>query len=276
MLSFDKLPWPNRTLINVERQLDYCENNFGERIGSFVSRRGCPMSCTICAERHMSHNNIRIRNPLDLLDEIDFVNKTYNLSKFKFVDPTWNYPKSSVVDFCMEKIRRCNDLEWEAMVHAAYLDNDMLVLLKTANCNQINIGVESGSQIILNEINKGITPDKIRRIFKFGKHIGLDMRAFTIIGLPPETQETIEETRQLIRDIQPDVFGMTLLCPYPGTKYYQEKYKDVDWSEQGEYTNNIWSTDNFSNTELKEIIREFNTEFYDILVSHQKDNTCLT
>ena len=82
LLEFNELPWPDRNSIYQERFLNFCEKHFNERIGSFVSRRGCPMGCTICAEKHMSCNMVRVRNPLDLLDELDYVNKVYNLSKF--------------------------------------------------------------------------------------------------------------------------------------------------------------------------------------------------
>ena len=98
------------------------------------------------------------------------------------------------------------------------------------------------------------------------------MRAFFILGLPQETNETIEETKQLIRDINPNVFGITLLAMYPGTLYYRDELKNVDWSKCGEYTNDFWYTKNFTNEQLKLIIREFNIEFYDKLVKHQKEN----
>lgn len=271
-LGFEDLPWPDREVINQKRQLDYCEKNFGSRIASFASRRGCPMRCNICAEKHMSKNRIRVRNPIDTLDEIEYVDKTYNLDRIKFVDPTWNHPRSAVIEFCEEKIKRNNKLKWEAMAHCAFLDKDILELMKASGCDQINIGVESGSQKILNEINKGVTPNQIRKIFKVGKDVGLDMRAFCILGLPSESNETIEETKQLIRDIQPSVFGITILCPYPGTRFYRDEFKNVDWSEQGEYDNDIWYTKNFSNMDLKRIVRGFNREFSNVVVSHQKDN----
>lgn len=271
-LDFTDLYWPDREFINQKRQLDYCEKNFGERIGSFISRRGCPMSCSICGEHCMSEGNLRIRDSEDVLDEIESVNKEYNLSKFKFCDPTWNYPVSAAITFCEQKIKRQMTLPWEGMGHASFITKDLLKLMKKANCEQINIGCESGNQEILNEIGKGTTPSKIKQVFKWGKEIGIQMRGFFIVGLPNETQETIEETKQLIRDISPDVFGITLMCPYPGTKYYKDEYENVRWSYQGEYDNDIWQTKNFNNMELREIIKDFNNEFYDKLVTHQKRN----
>ena len=272
MLDFKKLPWPSREIIDLNNTLNLCQKiTGGLRIGSFQSRRGCMNSCTMCGENCMTSNNIRVRDPKDVLDEIDHVRNKYNINYFKFVDPTWCYPKSYVKDFCEEYLERNKFQPWEAMCHAAYLDDEILDMLKTCNCKQINIGVESGDQKVLNAMKKGITVQKIKKVFKYGNKIGLDMRAFFMIGFPEEDEHSHELTKELIREIKPSVFGMTILCPYPGTKYYdKEKYKNVDWSKQGEYSNSIWKTKNFSNKRLKEIQKEFNEEFKDILVGHQK------
>jgi anaerobic magnesium-protoporphyrin IX monomethyl ester cyclase len=273
MLDFSELDWPNRFKINQERHLDYCKQVCGQRILSLVSKRGCSHSCTICSEKNISHNNIRVRDVSDVLNEIKYCQQKYNIDYFKFADPTWvEKDITSAVEFCEEKIRRGNKLPWQCMAHSAYLTKDILTLLKKANCDQIAIGCESGSQKILNEINKGTTPSIIKKVFKWGKELELDMRGFFITGLPNETRETLEETRQLIKDIDPSVFGMTLLCPYPGTKYYKDEFKDWNWELCGEYDNPYWSTDNFTNQELKNIIKEFNNEFQEKLVVHQRSN----
>ena len=110
----------------------------------------------MCGEYAMSHNLVRIRNNTDLLDEIDVVNKQYNITKLKFLDPTFAYPKEATIDFCKEKIKRKNQLPWECMGHGAYLDEEVLKLMKIANCYQVNIGCESGDPNILKEIKKDI------------------------------------------------------------------------------------------------------------------------
>jgi radical SAM superfamily enzyme YgiQ (UPF0313 family) len=273
MLSFSQISWPDREVFNEKRHLDYCEQVCNQRILSLVSKRGCSHSCEICSEKFMSHNNVRYRSINDTLDEIDYCKNKYNINYFKFADPTWvEKDPAQAIEFCEEKIKRNNNLPWQCMLHSAYITKDILTLLKKANCDQIAIGCESGSQKILNEINKGTTPQKIRNVFKWGREVGLDMRAFFIAGTIGETKETLEETRQLIKDINPSVFGMTLLCPYPSTKYYRDEFKDWDWKLAGEYDNPYWSTSNFTNQELKDIIKEFNNEFKDKLVSHQRSN----
>lgn len=268
---FETLSWPDRELIKQDRMLDVCENMCGKRIASFQSRRGCPMRCVFCAEKCMTGDyHIRVRDPEDVLDEIEYVNEKYKITHFKFVDPTWSFPKKATFDFCDAKIKRGNKLPFEAMIHAAFTTKEMLEVAKEAGCNQLNVGVESGSQKLLNDMKKGVTVEKIKKVFKWGKELGISMRGFFILGMLNESLETVEQTRQLIHEISPDVFGVTLLTPFPGSNLYSNKYKNIDWSGCDEYTNNFWRTKNFTNAQLKYIQSKFNDEFKDILVAHQR------
>ena len=267
-IEFKKLPWPDRDFIQQNKFLDLCEKMCGERILSFQSRRGCMMNCTMCGEYCMSGKGVRIRDNDDLLDEIEYTFNKYNATMFKFVDPTWSYPKSHAKEFCVKKILR-NSFKWESMVHASYIDKELMTLMMHSNCIQMNVGCESGSQKVLNYMNKGTTTHQIKKVFKLGKDLGIQMRAFFMIGIPEETEKDIELTKQLIRDIEPDVLGVTILGPYPGTKYYRDEFKYFDWEKVDEY-NSFWYTDNFTNKDLYRIQKDINKEFEDILIGHQK------
>ena len=271
-VDFDELSWPDRKAIHQERHLQSCYEMSGERIISLQSRRGCPMSCVFCAEKCMTGHNVRVRNPEDVLDELDFIRSCYTFDKFKFVDPTWCYPKTAAYDFCEAKIKRGNTKPWEAMGHAAFLDKDILKLMKEANCCQINVGVENGCQSILNDMNKGVTVEKIKKVFKWCHELDLEIRGFFLLGMPNESFDTVNQTFDLIKEIRPDVFGMTILAPYPGTDFYDKrKYSNVDWSYVDEYSNKIWRTKNFTNDDLKRIQKVFYRAFKDIVAPHMVD-----
>ena len=272
-VPFDKLPWPDRAAIKQERHLDLCYGMCGLRIASFQSRRGCPMDCAFCGESCMSGNSkVRGRDPEDLLDEIDSVYTDYKIDMFKFVDPTWVAPVSAAYDFCQAKIKRSNHLPWEAMGHAGFITKDLLMLMKEANCKQINIGVESGSLALLKDMRKGVTPKKIKKVFRWCHDIGLEVRGFFLLGMPNETLQTAEETFNLAKAIDPDVFGMTILCPYPGTDFYDPiKHANVDWSKADEYSNDFWETKYLCNDDLKRIQRVFAKAFKDKIPMHMKE-----
>ena len=256
-IQFDNLPWPDREAIKHERYMDLCEQQTGLRIGSFQAHRGCPMNCTFCAEScmtgkfHRKNNPIRQRNINDLCHEIMDVEEKYNINYLKFVDATFDSDPNWVIEFC-DLYRRFHDNPWEAMLHAQYVTKDMLYFMKIANCNQVNIGVESGSDRILKQMRKGVDTKQIKKVFGWAKEFGIKTRAFFLLGMPDESEADHDLTEKLIEEINPDVVGFTMLCPYPGTDYYDHKTMwNIDWSKTDEYINDFWRTKHFTNEQLK-------------------------
>ncbi len=276
-VEFDSLPWPDREVIKNRRTIDLCEKMAGVRITSFQANRVCPFRCRFCAEKTVTGtfnrktNPVRSRDVSDLLDEIEAVSKEYDLNYFKFVDATFDTSPEYVIAFCKEKIRRKVTTRWECMIHASIANREMFKWLKEAQCNQINVGCESGSPKILREIQKGTTVEKIESVFKWAREHGIERRAFFLLGMPGETKEDIEMTEQLVERIEPEVFGVTILCPYPGSDLYDsESMQDIEWEQTDEYSNDFWSTDHFTNSELKEWQKYLTDKFKDRLSWHNR------
>ncbi len=250
--------FPDRVLIRNIRTVDLCEQQIGKRITSFQSVRVCPFRCSFCAERivtgvyNRNENPLSERNPEHLLDELESVTKELNLDYFKFADATWNTSIEKVMAFCEEKIKRNFNLPWDANVHASFADKEMLRIMKAAGCQLINVGVESGSQRILNDMKKGLSVKNVKNVFRWGRELGLERRGFFFLGMPNETEADIRLTEKLVEEIEPDVFGVTILSPYPGTSHYDPNtMKDYDWTFADEYSNPYWQTQHFSNSEIK-------------------------
>lgn len=276
-ITFEELPFPDREIIKNEREINLSEEMCGERIASFQSKRVCPYKCAMCAEKiitgsfNRKTNPIRSRDAKDLLDEIEFVAEKYKLHKFKFVDATWNTSLEDVKDFCKEKIKRNFDLEWEAMIHAGLAKEEMFYWMEKANCKQINVGCESGSSKVLKEIGKGLTVEKIIKVFEWGRKYNISRRGFFLIGMPSETQEDIKLTEELVEKIEPDVFGVTIICPYPGSDLYDhKKFSEIQWDKTDEYSNDFWETEHFSNKELKNIQNYLVEKFENNLAWHSR------
>lgn len=268
---------PDRELIRNNRTIDLCEQLTGTRITSFQSVRVCPFRCAFCAERiitgpfHAVENPIRERDPGHLLDEIEEVSSRYVLDYFKFVDATWNTSVEKVFSFCEKKISRDFTLPWEANVHAAMASREMLKIMKKAGCHQINVGCESGNPAILKDIRKGVTVDKISKVFRWGQEIGIERRGFFLMGMPNETPACLRMTEELVEEIKPDVFGITILCPYPGSDFYDPRTMgNYDWSFADEYSNPYWHTDHFTNAELKSKQGQLMDKFSSSLAWHNK------
>jgi len=268
---------PDRELIKTHRTIDLCEQMTGQRITAFQSCRVCQNSCTFCAERTITGrfnrktNPIRERDPGHLIDEIMETHARYRLDHFKFVDATWNTSPEKVIAFCEEKRRRGLKLSWEANIHATYCTKPMLEAMKGAGCRQINVGCESGSQSILNDMKKGLKLEQIENVFAWARDVGIERRAFFLIGMPNESEEDMHKTEALVERIQPEVFGVTIICPYPGCDLYNsETMRDYDWSKTDEYSNPYWRTKYLTNAELHQWQERLTTRFSHSLAWHNR------
>jgi radical SAM superfamily enzyme YgiQ (UPF0313 family) len=236
------------------------------------------MCCAFCSEKTVTGKFNKITNPIrkrevgNLCDEIEMVVNEYNLNYIKFVDATFDVSPEFVINFCKEKINRKITVPWEAMLHASFVNEEMIYWMKESNCNQTNIGCESGSEKILQSMNKGVKISRIKEVFALLKKYKIKSRAFFLLGMPTENKDDIDLTEKLVDEIKPDYVGFTMLCPYPGCDLYDyEKMKDIDWSKTDEYSNDFWRNKNFTNKELKETQLYFKTKYDDIMCERQKN-----
>jgi anaerobic magnesium-protoporphyrin IX monomethyl ester cyclase len=272
-MNTDLIRWPDREAIKNERTINLCERINGQRTASFQMNRGCKVHCAFCAERLMSgKGKIRTRDNNDVLDEIVATEKEYGIDYFKFVDATFDVSPEQVIKFCAAKINRSIDLEWECNIHAGFVQKEeVFYWLKRANCNQVNIGCESGSPKVLKGIGKGTNVKQIKNVFKWAKSHGIKRRGYFLIGMPDENFEDLEQTEELIDEIEPDVLGFTILAPYPGSDFYVPSlHKDIDWSNVGEYGNDIWRNKEYDNAGLKRIQAYFTAKYANKLCEVQR------
>jgi magnesium-protoporphyrin IX monomethyl ester (oxidative) cyclase len=268
--NLDVIPFPDRKLIHQERTLALTEKNDGERTASLLSGRGCPFHCIFCTGDHdVFGKRIRKRSEEDVLAEMEQLVSEWKVDFIKFADAEINSNLSWLRNFCHEKIRSGNSVAWGANVHAALIDYCTLELMHRANCREIWVGCESGSPRILTEMQKQVTPKQILNTFKWAKQIGIRRRAYFMIGFPTETLEDFKMTMNLAEEIDADTYGMTILCPYPGTKLYSHAYSTVDWSQADEYCNSFWRTKHFTNLELKALQAEFVERFHNEICVRQ-------
>ena len=257
-MEFKELPWPDRHLIRNERHIEVARRDTGKRITSFQSHRGCPFACRFCADGKRKALSIgrlpvvRFRDVADLVNEIESVTNEYKLDLIKFCDPTWNTHPLWVTRFCFEKIRRNLAVPFFANIHARTCSERMFAMMKLAGCSDIGLGVESGSEKVLAGMGKAVTKDHIRSAVKWAKAARIKVRGYFILGMPNETNEDLEQTEQFAEELALDEYGFTILCPYPGTDFYEpELMGGVDWSGTDEYSNDFWRTETLTNAELK-------------------------
>lgn len=205
---------------------------------SLISSRGCPFQCIFCA-RNVFGNVTRKNSAGYLIRTIKHLIAEYKIKSISFEDENFVIYKDRLKEFCRLMIDEKLDITWDCASNIRAVDFDTLKLMKSAGCWQINFGIESGSQRILDFIKKNVTLQEIKTALTMTKNAGILTKGYFIIGHPTEDASSIEETIRFIKGIDLDIFQMSYMVPFPGTDLYRmaERYGEFknSWDSM-----NIW------------------------------------
>jgi len=220
--DLDKIPFVSQIYKKYLNIRDYFLGNSLYPEVQIFTGRGCPFRCTFCSwPQTLMGRKYRVRSIANVLDELEWIQG--NLAQVKevfFEDDTFTIDRNRVLAFTEEYNRRSLTTTWACNARVG-LDYEVLKQMKRANCRLLIVGYESGSDAILKSIKKGITVDEIKQFAKDARKAGLLINGDFIIGLPGETKETIEMTRRLITEIEPDILQVSVASPFPGTEFYE-------------------------------------------------------
>ncbi len=223
--DLDSLPFPAWDLVDIPRYQEIWYQRHGYYSMNMVTTRGCPYHCNWCA-KPIWGQRYNVRSPENVVAELKWLKETYHPDHIWFVDdimglkPGWLHRFADLVE------------EQDARVPFKSLNRADLLLrdgeieaLKQAGCQIVWIGAESGSQKILDAMEKGTRVEQIYEVTCRLHQCGIQVGFFLQFGYPGETREDIEKTLQMVRDCRPDDIGMSVSYPLPGTKFY-ERVKD--------------------------------------------------
>ena len=216
--DLDKLPFPARHLVDntIYRRPD---NN--EMQAVIKVSRGCPYHCFFCLATPVSGAKVRRRSPDNIIEEIKECIDKYGITNFIFWSDVFNADKEWVMELCDKIIENELDITWSANTRADTADEEMAYKMYDAGCRLVSIGVESGSQEILNNIGKRITLDDVRLTVKIFKRAGIKIYNYFVIGLPWDDEDTIEDTIEFAIELDSDFISFYTATPLPGTKFYE-------------------------------------------------------
>ena len=225
--DLDSLPFPAREEIDMKNYLippGYIRSYILNKVGTIYSSRGCPGKCTFCCSYASYKGKYRQRSINNVIKEIDFLIKKYNIEGLYFNDETFTYDKKWVIEFC-NRIKSYN-LPWGLATRVTLVDYNLLKIMKDSGCMQIDYGVESGSDRILKLLKKGTSRKIIENAFSLTHKAGIRTLATIMVGSPSETKKDIDLTIDLLRKIKPNFTLSTFFVPLPGTEVYNELVKD--------------------------------------------------
>lgn len=179
-------------------------------------KRGCPLSCIYCSTPAIEGPTIRVRSPLFVVDEIEWLRKR-GFQRLHFVDSLFTNPPEHARAICEELLRRRLDVRWSATINPAFADPDLLELMKRAGCVLVMVGNESGCSRMLRALRKGFERAEVERCFAACQREGLACNAFLLLGGPGEDRESVEESIELLERFQPNQVTVTVgIRLYPG------------------------------------------------------------
>lgn len=218
--ELDSLPLPAYHLLDTDKISSLIRHGVfrrGKRVLPYMATRGCPHSCTFCC-RNMGRQ-IRRKNPELVLEEIEYLVKTYNLDEVYLEDDNFTASikfATTVLDGIIERklpiaIKLANGVRIDT------LDNKILEKLRLAGCYSLSFGLESGSPKVLQLMNKNLDLKNVRRIVSMIKSNGFLVGANMIIGYPGETENDIWESYSYFKSLNLDSIAIVNLIPFPGT-----------------------------------------------------------
>lgn len=213
--SLDAFPFAARELLLG--QASYT----AEDMGLMMTSRGCPFACAYCAisawGRTMAYRSVE-----HVVAEMRMVKARYGTRQFAFKDDTFTVNRRRVVEFCERLIAERLNVNWDCNTRVNLIDEPLLGLMKRAGCNEIRFGIESGSERVLETLDKGIAREDVRRMAALMRTVGLLWSGYFMMGVPGETAEDVRQTLEFMYELRPNFAAVAVYEPYPLTAIFAE------------------------------------------------------
>ncbi len=254
--DLNELPYPARHLL-LEKE-KYSPDAFG----SIYATRGCPYHCIFCASHRIWSRKVRRRSPENIIEEIKYVQETFKTHNFKFEDDCFTIDKDFVDAVCNLIIEEELDIKWGCQTRVNFVADAMIRKMKSAGCEMVTIGIESGDEEILKKIKKRISLEQAIDAKNILKRNKMNFQTFFMFGFPWETKEEIDRTVSFMKKMDPLFSSIAVATPLPGTELYDICKEEgllpenVDWSKFLYESPDMFFTKNFTREEAAKVIYE--------------------
>ena len=232
-IDIDSIPFPSWELFDMEQ---YTKFSYivpvKKRSITMIIERGCPFECVFCYRNF--GRILRYRNVNQVIEEIKLVIDRYGVGHIDFLDEIFNANPNYVKELCNTLIKEGVNITWRCIGRTDLVDKETLQLMYEAGCRWIGYGIESGSQEILDQMNKRQNIERIEKSIKLSREVGMIVTGTFIIGMPGETEQTIQESSNFFE--RNNIFNIPFFpVPYPGTILYEECKKSGLIKDEEEY-----------------------------------------
>jgi anaerobic magnesium-protoporphyrin IX monomethyl ester cyclase len=218
--AWSVLSVPARDLIDMEPYRKAWVSAHGYFSTNMVSSRGCPFKCNWCA-KPISGNKFHLRSAAAVAEEMKLLKVSAGVQHIWFGDDVFALDRHWVQRFAEEVARRDAAVPFKIQSRADLMSETTVRNLKAAGCAEVWMGVESGSQAVLNAMDKSLTLSSVRAARRLLKEAGIRACFFLQLGYPGETWAELQETIAFVRETRPDDVGISFSYPLPGTVFYE-------------------------------------------------------
>lgn len=226
--NIDELPMPAWELVDVEKYRHIWVERHGYYSVNMVTTRGCPYHCNWCA-KPIWGQRYNVRSPQSVAQELKWLKDNFQPDHIWFADDIMGLKPRWIQEYA-DEIERLNiRTPFKCLSRAdLLLVEDTIQAMHRAGCKTIWMGAESGSQKILDAMDKGTAVEQIYESRRKLGHEGIEVGFFLQFGYPSETREDIELTLKMVRELMPDDVGISVSYPLPGTKFYERVRQELD------------------------------------------------
>ena len=218
--DLDSIPWPDRDSIDLPRYVDTWRTHHGSGSVNLITARGCPYKCKWCSHAVFGFTHRR-RSAADCADEVEFIRDRYAPDQVWYADDVFTINHRWLYDYAAELDRRRIRLPFETISRADRMkDERILETLARMGCYRVWIGSESGSQRILDSMERGVTTAQVQWSCGCAKRHGIQVGMFLMWGYDGETIDDMAATVDHVALCDPDVFFTTVAYPIKGTSYF--------------------------------------------------------
>jgi anaerobic magnesium-protoporphyrin IX monomethyl ester cyclase len=232
--DIDAQPWPARESIDMARYVEVWRQHHGMGSVSLITARGCPYHCRWCSHEVFGKTHRR-RKPVSVADELEWLINRYQPQMAWMADDVFTIHHGWLFQYAAELKRRGLKLPFECISRADRLNRQVVETLAEMGCFRVWIGSESGSQRILDAMERGVTVEEVQTAVALCRSSGIQTGMFLMWGYEGEDLSDIEATVEHVKKTDPDIFFTTVAYPIKGTPYFSDVAERVDslkaWSE---------------------------------------------
>lgn len=258
LLDISLFPWPNRKQLPMDKYWDL-PGDIPFPSVQVLASRGCPFGCNFCLWPQVLYqsNLYRTRDIKDVVGEMEYLVRGEGFKSVYFDDDTFNISKERMLRFCQAiKEKGLQNIPWAIMARPDLMDEEILTEMKSAGLWAVKYGVESIFERLLRNYQKNMIFQKVDRVIKITKNLGIKIHLTFTFGIYGETKDTIQKTIDYALSSEPDSVQFSILTPFPGTRLFEEfdrqgRILTKDWSKYDGHYRCVFQPDNLSPQDLE-------------------------